>query len=149
MEEEKFKKYLKERYEDEISWYDIRSSKNKRYYQCFQWAAIIISASLPAKVVLMPDGLKLITVVFSVLLAIATGALKTFRFEENWINYRTIAETLKKEKHYYDAGTLEYATAEDRERLFVERVEALISRENTLWMAIHTKKEDKEKRRKD
>ena len=148
MEEDKFKKYLKERYEDEISWYDIRSSKNKRYYQWFQWAAIIISASLPAQVVLVPEKFKWITVIVSIVLAIATTALKTFKFEENWINYRTIAETLKKEKHYYDAGAIEYDTAEDRERLFVERVEALISRENTLWMAIHTKKEDKEEKKK-
>ena len=88
---------------------------------------------------------KWLTIVLAIVLAIATAGLKTFKFEENWISYRTVAETLKKEKYYYDAAATEYATSEDKKRLFVERVEALISSENTLWMAIQRKKEDKEK----
>ena len=144
MEEEVFEKYLKERYECQVRWYDKRSSRNKRYSHGFQWTAIIISASVPVLVTLMPD-FKWITIVLSIVLAVTTAALKTFKFEENWISYRTVAESLKKEKYYYDAGAIEYATAEDKKRLFVERVEALISSENTLWMAIQTKKEDKEK----
>ena len=139
MEEEEFENYLKERYKPEVNWYDNKASQNKRYYQWFQWAAIIISASVPALVVSIPAW-KWITVTLSIILAIATAALKTFKFQENWISYRTIAETLKKEKHYYDAGAIEYATAEDKKQLFVQRVEALISRENTLWMTIHRRR---------
>ena len=142
MEADKFEEYLKERYEHQVEWYDKKSSHHKWYYQCFQWGAIVISASVPALIVSMPE--KWFTVGLSIVLAIATTALKTFKFQENWVNYRTIAETLKKEKHYYDVGTIEYATAEDKEQLFVERVETLILSENTLWMAIQTKKEDKE-----
>ena len=144
MEEEKFEQYLKERYEYQVKWYDKRSSQNKRYSLGFQWTAIIISASIPVLVTLMPSW-KWITIILSIILAIATAALKTFKFEENWISYRTVAETLKKEKYYYDAEATEYTTVEDKKRLFVERVEALISSENTLWMAIQRKKEDKEK----
>ena len=70
-------------------------------------------------------------------------ALKTFKFQENWVNCRTIAEALTKEKYYYDAGALEYATVKDKEQLFVQRVEALISTESASWMAIGTKKEGK------
>ena len=139
MEEEEFENYLKERYKPEVNWYDNKASQNKRYYQWFQWAAIIISASVPALVVSIPAW-KWITVTLSIILAIATAALKTFKFQENWISYRTIAETLKKEKHYYDAGAIEYATAEDKKQLFVQRVEALISRENTLWMTSHRRR---------
>ena len=145
MEKEKFENYLKERYGDQVKWYSSKSSQHKRYYQRFQWTAIIISASLPVLVLAMPLRLEYVTVSLSVILAITTTALKTFKFQEIWLNYRTTAETLKKEKFYYDARAMEYATAENKEQLFVERVEALISRENTLWMATHTKKEDKKK----
>ncbi len=147
MEEEEFEKYLKQRYECQVRWYDKSSSRNKRYSQIFQWTAIIISASVPVLVTLIPTWkwVPIITIILSIILAITTAALKTFKFEENWISYRTVAESLKKEKYYYDAGAIEYATAEGKKRLFVERVEALISSENTLWMAIQTKKEDKEK----
>jgi len=148
MDKEKFEKYLKERYEDQVRWYSNKSSKNKLYYQWFQWGAIIMSASVPVLVVTVPEHYKWITAVLAILLAIATSALKTFKFQENWINYRTIAETLKKEKYYYEAEISEYASAEDKERLFVERVETLISRENTLWVAIHTRKEEEEEEEK-
>ena len=140
MEEKEFENYLKERYEPEVNWYDNRASRNKQYYHYFQWAVIIISASVPVLVASIPTW-KWITVTLSIILAIATAALKTFKFQENWISYRTIAETLKKEKHYYDAGAIEYATAENKKQLFVEKVEALISRENTLWMTIHKRRE--------
>ena len=140
-----FEKYLKERYEDQVKWYSDKSSQHKLYYQCFQWAAIIISASVPVLVLAIPAKFTLVTVILSIILAIITTALKTFKFQEIWINYRTTAETLKKEKFYYDAGVIEYADAENKEQLFIERVEALISRENTLWIATHTRKEDKEK----
>ena len=140
MEEEEFENYLKERYKPEVNWYDNRAFRNKRYYQWFQWLVIIISASVPVLVVSMPDKFKWITVTLSIVLAVGTAALKTFKFQENWITYRTIAETLKKEKHYYAAGAIEYATAEDKRQLFVERVEALISRENTLWTTIHRRR---------
>ena len=140
MEEEEFAEYLKERYECQVKWYDSRSAQNKRYYQWFQWTAIIISASVPVLVVSMPDKLKWITAIPSTVLAIVTTVLKTFKFEENWINYRTIAETLKREKHYYDASATEYATVEDKEQFFVERVETLIVSENTLWTTIHRRR---------
>ena len=35
-------------------------------------------------------------IVTSVLVAIITASLKTFKFQENWINYRTTCETLEK-----------------------------------------------------
>ena len=142
MEEEEFEEYLKERYKCQVQWYDNKSAQNQRYYQWFQWMVIIISVSVPVLVVSMPDRFKWITAILSIILAIATAALKTFKFQENWVNYRTIAETLKKEKHYYDAEAGEYATAEDKRQLFVEIVEALLSRENTLWMTIHRRREN-------
>jgi hypothetical protein len=74
--------------------------------------------------------------------AILATSLKTFKFEENWINYRTTCETLKKEIHFYHAGIGEYEDSEDKEALFIKRVEALISRENTLWL---TTVEEKQK----
>lgn len=51
-------------------------------------------------------------------------SLKTFKFEENWINYRTTCETLKKEINFFNAGIDEYKDSQDREGLFVKRVEA-------------------------
>ena len=78
-----FEKYLKECYEDQVGWYEKKSSQNKRCYQWFQWGAIVISASVPALVVLMPDRLKWIAFIVSIVLAVITIVLKTAKFEEN------------------------------------------------------------------
>jgi len=143
MEKKNFDDYLEDRYENQINWYSNRASKSKLYYSLFQWSAIILSASLPVLIASVPETWQLLTIVLSILLAICTTGLKTFKFQENWISYRTISETLKKEKHFYDAQIDEYAEASDREALFVDRVENLISREHSLWVTTHMKKKER------
>ena len=143
MDASNFERYLEERYNDQVKWYGKKSSFYKRYYQSCQWVAIVTSTSIPVLVVSISGDYKWFTAGLSVILAIVTNALKTFKIQENWLNYRTIAETLKKEKRYYDATADEYAGVENREQRFVERVEAIISMENTLWMALHQKRENR------
>lgn len=150
MKSDKFEKYLKERYQPQINWYETRSAKNKNFYTFFQWGVIVLSAILPVLVVSLTQGLlKWVTATIAAILAIGTSGLKTFRFQENWINYRTIAETLKKEKYFYEGELDDYRNSSDKESLFVERVESLISREHSLWVTAHTeKKEEKQKKAK-
>lgn len=144
MEQEKFQEFFKDRYKGQINWYSDRATRNKRFYYLFQWGVIILSASIPVLIASLPQIYQTVTVILSVILAIGTAGLKTFKFQENWINYRTISETLKKEKYFYDAELGDYSTASDREALFVERVEALISRENSLWITTHTQKSEED-----
>jgi len=75
-----------------------------------------------------------------------TAGLKIFKFQENWINYRMTSETLKKEKHFYDTDLDDYDDSDDKEALFVERMEPLISRENYLWFTTHRQKEEENKK---
>jgi hypothetical protein len=51
---------------------------------------------------------------------------------EKWIEYRTTTETLKHEKYLYFTNSLPYAN-DDTFVLLVERVERLISKENSRW----------------
>jgi hypothetical protein len=141
MDEAKFETYLRERYGKEIEWYDTCSARNKRLYVLFQWSVIILSALIPVLTVALDQKKMYITAGLGVLLAIGTAGLKTFKFQENWINYRTIAEALKKERYYYDAGLSGYRQADDPQALFVERVEALISQENSLWVTVQRRPE--------
>lgn len=143
MGKDTFDKYLKDRYLNQINWYSDKASQNKIFYNVFQWVVIILASSLPVLISILPDSFKWITIVISVLLAIGTAALKTFKWQEIWINYRFISETLKKEKHFYDAEIDEYANADDKDGLFIERVENLISRENSLWVMTHIEKKNK------
>ena len=141
MDSQEFERYLKERYFPQIDWYDKKAKQNRRIYIVFQWILIILSAATP--IIIALDLAKPIPIIISAIVAILTTGIKTFKFQENWINYRTTCETLKKEIHFYKAGVDDYASVNDKEAKFVERVEFLISRENTLWLII-SKKEVKE-----
>jgi len=94
----------------------------------------------------VPEKLQWLTITVSIILPIGTAALKTFKFQEIWINYRTVSETLKKEKHFFDAELDDYANTEEKEALFVERVESMISRENSMWVTTHQQKDDESKK---
>lgn len=147
MEANEFNKYIKERYEGQINWYSSNASNNKQLYLYFQWGVIVLSASLPVLISSIQKSNQWITIIISVVLAIGTTGLKTFKFQENWINYRTISETLKKEKYFYDANIDEYSKVNDKESLFVDRVESLISRENSLWITTHMQHEEETKKK--
>lgn len=142
MNDEEFKKYLKERYEEQINWYDKKAGKNQKAYKILQWGVIVLAAITPVLVAIESTSLlRFIAVISSFLVAAGTTILKAFKYQENWINYRTTCETLRKEIYYFNAGIDEYKNSDEPRRLFVKRVENLISRENTLWLA-ELKKED-------
>jgi hypothetical protein len=143
MNAEDFEKYLNQRYEDQINWYDKKAVWNQKLYQSFQWPVILLSTITPVLVAVAPEVTRWPAVVVAALVAVGTSALKTFKYQENWINYRTTCETLRKEIHFYKLGLGDYRDAEDIEALFVERVESLISRENTMWLRTQRPKKRK------
>lgn len=150
MKPEDFQKYLRERYEDQINWYDKKSIWCQKRYRHFQWSIIVLSAITPVLVAIVPHATRWPAVLVSALVAIGTTSLKTFKYQENWINYRTTCETLRKEIHFFKAQVDEYKGAVDPESLFVERVESLISRENTMWLSSHRpKREEKDQKAND
>jgi hypothetical protein len=142
MTDEQFEEYLNERYRDQINYYTSKAGRNKRMYNWFQWSVIIVSAVLPVLVVSFKEDYKYVAAGLSVVLAIGTSALKAFKFQENWLNFRQLAETLKQEKHFLDADLGGYATAADNRAMFVDHVESLISRENAIWTNVHQQKEE-------
>ena len=140
MEKENFLKYLEDRYLNQINWYDEKAQENQKKYRLLQWSLIILAAITPVLIeldlsVMLGKGFGHLATFTSVIVAILTAALKTFKYQENWINYRTTCETLRKEKYFYEGEIGEYQSTENRETLFIERVESLISRENTLWIS--------------
>jgi len=133
-----FSEYLSTRYDKELNWYDTKSIRNKSLYYIFQMSLIILSATTP---LLALSELKWPTTVTASVVAILAGMIKFLNLQENWFNYRSICETLRKEKHLYDAEVGDYSNTKDKQQLFVERVENLISREHTLWQSSVSTKE--------
>lgn len=150
MKKEDFENYKTGRYFLEINWYDKKSKTNKQWYSFFQWGLIIFAAITPVLIVIDKSEnsiIQWIPIFSSVIVALFASALKVFKFQEKWVNYRTICETLKKEIHYYSADLYDYQNCKDKDSRFVQRVENLISRENNLWinLANDNKKDGKQK----
>ena len=142
MDAAEFQTYLDERYYPQIEWYDKKAIWNQKVYKYLQWGIIILAAITPVFVAISETWGKAIPIVLSCLVAIGTASLKTFKYQENWINYRTTCETLRKEIYYYNAKIDDYEDSDESMGLFVKRVETLISRENTMWLTVQKKKTD-------
>jgi hypothetical protein len=140
MENHNISEYMKDRYFDQINWYDGKAQENQKKYRRLQWTLIILAAMTPALIELdlnelIGNGFGHLATVTSVIVAILTAAMKTFKYQENWINYRTTCEALRREKFFYDGGIGEYQNTLNKEALFIERAEGMMSRENTLWIS--------------
>lgn len=136
--------YLKERLQDQIDWYDRKSIKNQKWFKRLQVAAILASATIPFISGYITETTLLLKVsvgLLGLIVAAITAVLGLYKFQENWFEFRTTCESHKHEKYMFLTKSEPY----DQEipfRLLVERVESLISKENTAWNR-YMKKEKK------
>lgn len=148
MNQKSFDDYLKSRYEKQVVWYSNKSVLNKRWFLGVSSYIVIISTVVPILMLVLDTSFlatKLFIAVLSSTVAIATGMNSLLKFQDNWISYRTTSETLKKEESFLLGRVGDYAQASDKKALFIERVEATISRENSLWLTTQQTEKDKEK----
>ena len=45
------------------------------------------------------------------------------------------------DQYLFDAGLSDYQQSEDKQAEFIDRVEALLSREHTIWLSVQKKKD--------
>ncbi len=118
------------RLEDQLNWYDNKSSRNQVAYRRLKLAELIIAAALP-----VVAGLDLGSVLLGFLgmtVVVLAGAEHLFQFQSNWITYRSTAEALKHERYLYLAQAGPYG-AQDRNKVLAEKLEGLISQEHAKW----------------
>jgi len=132
MNEEQF---LKERVDGQINWYDKKSQFNQRWYKCLRVGEIVAATAIPFLAGYMSDKTPAIQVVVGFLgfiIAIIAGVVALCQFQENWVEYRTTCESLRHEKYLFLTQTEPY-NVDNPFPLFVQRVESLVSTENTKW----------------
>jgi hypothetical protein len=135
--------YMKERVEDQITWYNNKSKHNQRIFKRLRIIEIIAAALVPvlAGFVSKFDRLEYVIALLGIVVVVVAGILSLYRFQEIWTEYRTTCESLKHEKFLFLTGAEPYNVAEPF-GLFVNRVESLISKENTQWK-LYMKNEQK------
>lgn len=128
-----FKEYVDVHYQGYIKQYNRMASNARLTYVFIQWGLIIFSALTPILIVAGGEVERWSAAGISVLVAVGTAAMNTFKYQDNWINYRTICEALRREIHLFRARVPPYREPGDHRALFAERVEAIIFQENILW----------------
>ena len=129
--------YINERLEDQIKWYDQKSSSNQNRFKKCKWAEIalggIIAVLTPA--ITNCELIKYIIAASSAGIVILVALHGLHNFHENWIEYRKTSELLKNEKYTYlnKAGVYKELSDDERFILLVERCESIISHENINW----------------
>ena len=136
--------YIAERFNDAISWYDSKAVTSKSRYQWMRAVSVIGGVLVPVLVnVSLPGSeiyLKAVTTVLSTLVVLLVSLESVFHYREQWVNYRSTEQFLRREYFLFTAkeGVYTDLRAHDAFRVFVERVEAKIESENASTLQILT-----------
>ena len=122
-----------ERLEDQIAWYDGRSSRNQRAFKRLKYVEILAAAAIP--IVTGFGAVRIVAALLGGIVVVVEAVLHLNQFQQNWLTYRSTAEALKHEKFLWLARAGAYATAADPRTLLAERIEALVTDENTKWVS--------------
>jgi hypothetical protein len=143
--------YLTDRLNDQIEWYDKKSQFNQKRFKSIRVLNIILSVSIPFLTALMNNDkstsnnvLKILIGFIGALIAVSEAILNLYKYHENWIQYRSTAESLKHHKYLYETKTGIYANEANAFSVLVDNVENLISKENTSWVGNQANKTQKQ-----
>ena len=121
------------RLEDQIAWYDYRSLRNQRAYKRIKIVEILAAAIIPFIAALSIPHAALVTGSLGVLITVLEGLIHLNQYQQNWTAYRSTCEALRHEKYIYLGKAAPYASVADAYALLAERIESLVSQENSKW----------------
>jgi hypothetical protein len=126
-----------DRLDKQQAYYSKNATAAKNAFKYIKMIEIVAAAIIPFLSGQVTKQLAVGYVVggLGVLITILEGLLHLNQYQENWTNYRNTSESLKHEKFLYLAKAGPYATAADARAMLAERLEALVSQENTQWVA--------------
>jgi hypothetical protein len=126
--------YLNDRLNNQIDWYGKKSQTNQKWFKGLRLLEIVFATIIPFLAAIgsnIPYS-SMIIGVLGITIAVSAGLSALYKYHENWIEYRNTSETLKHEKYLFQAKCSPYDNDEAFCKL-VQRVEGLISKENTQW----------------
>jgi hypothetical protein len=146
--------YIEQRVDDQITWYEKKSCVNQKRFKSYQLASIVLAAAIPLltvisleKVEMMGNILPFTIAVIGTLIAIFNAVLGLYKFQENWVQYRSTAESLIREKYLFLTQASPYTDDETSNfKAIVERCEGIMSSENSVWIKATTAKQEENKK---
>ncbi len=132
--------YLDERLVDQMNWYDQKSVTAQASYKRLRRIEIFSAATIPLlagfvqiKILGLPF-IQLVVGILGVIVAAVSGLTALNKYQDLWVEYRTIAESLKHHLLLFQTKTQPYGGSDEQRFMrLVTNVEGLISRENSDW----------------
>jgi len=124
-----------QRLQDQLAWYSQKSRAARKTFKRIKVIEIAAAALIPFLTGQPWTGVTYVIGGLGVMITLLEGLLHLNQYQENWTNYRNTAESLKHEKFLFLARAGAYANAADPRAVLAERTEALISQENSQWVA--------------
>jgi len=123
------------RLEDQIGWYDSKSTQCQSWYKGLKLVQISLAVLIPLLSHLEPVYASWTTSMAGATIAILEGAQHMNQYSTLWVIYRATAERLKHEKFLFLSGAGPYKGQSEPERLIAlaERVEEHVSTEHANW----------------
>jgi hypothetical protein len=125
------------RLDDQARWYGRKSKRAQRLYKSFKVIEIVAAALIPfltGRNFGHQDG---VIGGLGVLITILEGILQLNQYQQIWTTYRATSEALTHEKYLFLALAGPYAAeGVNPPVLLAERVEAIMSQENTKWVSL-------------
>lgn len=141
-------KYIEERLAPQIAYYDSKSSNARKMYYRLAITNIIILALIPVATPLVDTFrfVKYIIALAGATASILTGIQMVRKDKEIWLAYRAACEALQSEREHYKhlSGPYRRLSEDDRNALFIETCEGIMTREHSSWLTL-MKKEDVQK----
>jgi hypothetical protein len=124
-----------DRLEDQIGWYDRKSTAAQRMYKRLKVLQLLAAAAVPVAAAADAEGW--VTAGLGGVVLVLEGLQQLSQYQANWIGYRSTCEALKHEKHLYLAQAGPYVDPAAAGRTLAERLEGLVSQEHAKWTSAH------------
>jgi hypothetical protein len=132
--EEKFSEYYRDRFQEQLNWYERRANHYKRIEALLSIIAFISAILTPVSIAVLPYSYRAIPIVLSVGLVICLAISRIFNFGGRWLNYISTAQLLRREAILYQSAAGEYGNSEKAHEAFIDKIESIISKEKSLWL---------------
>jgi hypothetical protein len=122
-----------ERLNSQYKWYNDKAKSNQTWFKLLKLTQIVVAAAIPVAATLGASATA--AGVMGAVILVVESVQQLFQYQQNWVSYRSTAEALLAESHLYKAGAGPYAGVPAPALLLADRVEALLSKERSGWVA--------------
>jgi Protein of unknown function (DUF4231) len=135
--------YLESRLDEQVKWHLNKAAWNKTWFYTLEVVTIASGALIPIiNLISSPQWQvwqRLGSAGLAAIIVVSTGIGRLYKFQENWLTYRGLAEELTREKELYLNGVATYDKLDETgsQKLLVQRTEEILSATTTRFVMTH------------